>query len=103
VRVGAAAFALGLSLAGPQAAGVAWAEGSDSDAGSVSAGASSAESSTAESSTAESSTGEGLVAALGIHLFLTFLRRADDRFLDDCRDQCSRHVTSRVRVTGNEN
>ena len=53
--------------------------------------------------TAFVTTGEGLVAALGIHLFLTFLRRADDRFLDDCRDQCSRHVTSRVRVTGNEN
>ena len=53
--------------------------------------------------TAFITTGEGLVAALGIHLFLTFLRRADDRFLDDCRDQCSRHVTSRVRVTGNEN
>ena len=38
VRVGAAAFALGMSLAGPQALGVASAEGPDSDAASVSAG-----------------------------------------------------------------
>ncbi len=53
--------------------------------------------------TAFVTTGEGLVAALGIHLFLTFLRRADDRFMDDCRAQCSRHVTSRVRVGTNEN
>ena len=38
VRVGAAAFALGLSLAGPQAAGVAAADTGDADSSSVSAG-----------------------------------------------------------------
>lgn len=38
VRVGAAAFALGLSLAGPQAVGVAAADGGDADSSSVSAG-----------------------------------------------------------------
>ncbi|MCE9620174.1 MAG: MotA/TolQ/ExbB proton channel family protein [Planctomycetes bacterium] len=49
--------------------------------------------------TAFVTTGESLLAALTIHLFLTFLRRADDRFMDDCRDQCARHVTARVRVS----
>jgi len=38
VRVGAAAFVLGLSLAGPQAVGVASADGRDSDSSTVSAG-----------------------------------------------------------------
>ena len=38
VRVGAAAFVVGVSLAGPQAVSVAWAESGDTDAGSVSAG-----------------------------------------------------------------
>jgi biopolymer transport protein ExbB/TolQ len=50
--------------------------------------------------TAFVTTGESLLAALSIHLFLTFLRRADDQFMDDCRDQCARHVTGRVRVSG---
>jgi hypothetical protein len=38
VRIGAAALALGVSLAGPGAVGVAWADGGDADAASVSAG-----------------------------------------------------------------
>jgi biopolymer transport protein ExbB/TolQ len=48
--------------------------------------------------TAFVTTGEGLVMALLIHLALTFARRADDTLLDECRDACARHVTSRVRV-----
>jgi len=50
--------------------------------------------------TAFVTTGESLLAALTIHLLLTFLRRADDQFMDECRDQCARNVTGRVRVSG---
>lgn len=45
VRIGAAAFALGLSLAGPQALGVASAEGAETDSSSVSAGSTAGDSS----------------------------------------------------------
>ena len=50
--------------------------------------------------TAFVTTGESLLAALTIHLLLTFLRRADDQFMDECREQCARNVTGRVRVSG---
>ncbi len=53
-------------------------------------------------STAFVTTGEGLVAALLIYLAQTFIRRADELLLDDCRQYARRNVVSRVRVAGNE-
>ncbi len=49
--------------------------------------------------TAFVTTGEGLVAALLLHLALTFVRRGDERLLDDCRQYASRNVTAHVRVS----
>lgn len=51
-------------------------------------------------STAFVTTGEGLVAALLIYLAQTFVRRADELLLDDCRQYALRNVVSRVRVDG---
>ena len=53
-------------------------------------------------STAFVTTGEGLVAALLIYLAQTFIRRADELLLDDCRQYARRNVVSRVRVAGSE-
>ena len=51
-------------------------------------------------STAFITTGEGLVAALLIYLAQTFVRRADELLLDDCRQYALRNVVSRVHVDG---
>ncbi len=48
--------------------------------------------------TAFFTTGLALVAALLIHLLLTFIRKSDDELLDETRDYCHQHIVSRVRV-----
>ena len=52
--------------------------------------------------TAFITTGEGLIAALLLHLFLTFVRRSDERLLDDCRQYAARNITAHVRVAPDE-
>jgi len=42
---------------------------------------------------------QALVAALLIHLFLTVVRRNEERLLDDCREYCQRHIVGRIRLT----
>ncbi len=49
--------------------------------------------------TAFITTGEGLIAALLLHLSLTFVRRSDERLLDDCRQYAARNITAHVRIT----
>lgn len=39
-----------------------------------------------------------LVAALGIQLILTFLKKAEEEFLDSCSEYCARHVVGRLRI-----
>lgn len=41
---------------------------------------------------------QGLLGALVIQLILTFVRRAEEGFLDDCKDYCQRHIVSRLRL-----
>ena len=50
-------------------------------------------------STAFETTLEALVAALMIQLFLTFLKKSEEEFLDACSDYCLRHVVNNLRVT----
>ncbi|MCP4759324.1 MAG: MotA/TolQ/ExbB proton channel family protein [Planctomycetes bacterium] len=52
--------------------------------------------------TAFVTTGEGLIAALLLHLLLTFVRRSDERLLDDCRQYAARNITAHVRVAPDE-
>jgi biopolymer transport protein ExbB/TolQ len=49
--------------------------------------------------TAFETTLEALVAALLIQLFLTFLKKSEEEFLDACSDYCLRHVVNNLRVT----
>jgi len=39
-----------------------------------------------------------LVCALGIQLILTFLRKSEEEFLDNCSEYCARHVVGRLRI-----
>jgi biopolymer transport protein ExbB/TolQ len=48
--------------------------------------------------TAFITTGEGLIAALLLHLSVTFVRRNDERLLDDCRQYAARNITAHVRI-----
>jgi len=48
--------------------------------------------------TAFYTTGIALVAALFIHLILTFIRKSDDDLLDDTREYCKTHIVAKVRV-----
>jgi biopolymer transport protein ExbB/TolQ len=48
--------------------------------------------------TAFYTTGIALVAALIIHLILTFIRKADDDLLDETREYCKTNIVTRVRV-----
>ena len=41
---------------------------------------------------------EALVAALIIQLLITFLRKAEQQFLDQCSEYCSRHIVNRLRI-----
>jgi hypothetical protein len=44
----------------------------------------------------------GLLAALAIHLLLTFLKRNEERFLDDCQEYCQRQIVGRLRFSGEQ-
>jgi len=50
-------------------------------------------------STAFETTLEALVAAVAIQLLLTFLRKSEEEFLDNCDEYCHRHVVNRLRMT----
>ena len=52
--------------------------------------------------TAFVTTGEALICALIVQLLLTFVRSADESFLDDCRRYTSRHVLPRLRIEKDE-
>jgi len=49
-------------------------------------------------STAFETTLVGLVAALLIHLLMISVKHKEDRFLDECRDYCQKHVVSRLKL-----
>lgn len=50
-------------------------------------------------STAFETTLVGLVAALIIQLYLSFLQQREAEFLDECNDYCHSHVISKLRLT----
>ena len=39
-----------------------------------------------------------LVCALGIQMLVTFLRKGEEEFLDDCAEYCQRNVVSKLRI-----
>jgi biopolymer transport protein ExbB/TolQ len=53
---------------------------------------------TAGLNTAFETTLVALVAALAIHMMLTFLKKSEEEFMDACSDYCVRHVVGRLRV-----
>lgn len=53
---------------------------------------------TAGLSTAFETTLEALVAALIVQLIITFLRKSEEEFLDECSEYCMRRVVSRLRI-----
>jgi biopolymer transport protein ExbB/TolQ len=53
---------------------------------------------TAGLATAFETTLVALVAALGVQLVLTFLRKSEEEFLDNCSEYCTRHVVGRLRI-----
>lgn len=48
--------------------------------------------------TAFETTLEALVAALVIHLLLTFLKKSEEEFMDECSDYCVRNIVGKLRV-----
>lgn len=50
-------------------------------------------------STAFDTTLEALVAALCIQLAMTFLKKSEEEFLDECSEYCNRNVVSRLKIT----
>ena len=58
---------------------------------------------TADLSTAFETTLVALVAALFLQMFVTFLKKSEEDFLDDCSEYCLRHVVNRLRIVeGND-
>ena len=53
---------------------------------------------TAGLATAFETTLEALVAALIIQILFTFLKKAEEEFLDNCAEYCQRHVVNRLRI-----
>lgn len=53
---------------------------------------------TAGLATAFETTLAALVAALGIQLLLTGLKKREEEFLDDCSEYCSRHIVGKLRL-----
>ncbi|HUG91484.1 MAG TPA: MotA/TolQ/ExbB proton channel family protein [Planctomycetaceae bacterium] len=49
--------------------------------------------------TAFETTLEALVAALFIQLYLTFIKKSEEEFLDACSEYCVRHVVNRLRLS----
>lgn len=58
---------------------------------------------TAGLATAFETTLEALVAAIFIQLAMTFLRKAEEEFLDASREFCHHHIVNRLRMTPYEN
>jgi biopolymer transport protein ExbB/TolQ len=48
--------------------------------------------------TAFETTLAALVAALVIQMLFTFLKKAEEEFLDECAEYCHRHVVNRLRI-----
>ncbi len=57
---------------------------------------------TAGLATAFETTLVALVAALAVQLLSTFLRRAEEQLLDDCKEYCQRQLLGRVRLSSLE-
>jgi biopolymer transport protein ExbB/TolQ len=57
---------------------------------------------TAGLATAFETTLVALVAALGLHLLMTFVKRSEERLLDECTEYCQRQLLARVRLTAFE-
>lgn len=55
---------------------------------------------TAGLSTAFETTLVALVAALALQLFLTFVRKSEEEFLDDVADFCTTNIVTKLRVEG---
>jgi biopolymer transport protein ExbB/TolQ len=53
---------------------------------------------TAGLSTSFETTLVALVAALGIQMMLTFLKKSEEDFLDNCSEYCTRHIVGRLRI-----
>jgi biopolymer transport protein ExbB/TolQ len=53
---------------------------------------------TGDLATAFETTLEALVAALFIQLMMTFLKKSEEEFLDDCSEYCTRNVVNRLRI-----
>lgn len=53
-------------------------------------------------STAFETTLQGLVAALLVHMLMISVHRREERFLDDAKDYCQRHLVRRLRLEGNK-
>jgi biopolymer transport protein ExbB/TolQ len=53
---------------------------------------------TAGLATAFETTFVALVIALGIQLLLTFVKRAEEQLLDDCKEYCQRQLLGRLRI-----
>ena len=43
-----------------------------------------------------------LVAALGIQIIMTMIKKNEEDFLDECSDYCHRHIVSKLRTVGVE-
>jgi len=41
---------------------------------------------------------EALVAALIIQMLVTFLRKSEQEFLDDCSEYCTRNIVNKLRL-----
>lgn len=41
---------------------------------------------------------EALVAALGVQMLVTFLRKSEQEFLDDCSEYCTRNIVNKLRL-----
>jgi biopolymer transport protein ExbB/TolQ len=54
---------------------------------------------TAGLATAFETTFVALVAALGIQLLLTMVKRDEEQLLDDCKEYCQRNLVARLRTT----
>ena len=83
---------LGLSKAISQFGGVL------QGAGEMEAIKSSLEGVTAGLGTAFETTLEALVAALLIQLWLAFLKKSEEEFLDECTEYCTRNVVNKLRI-----
>lgn len=53
---------------------------------------------TAGLATAFETTLQALVAAVGIHMLLTMVKRSEERMLDDFQDFCQRQIVARLRI-----